>query len=416
VRLLLLLLIAAILSAQTPKEVRAIAKQGSSALPQLAQFLKNPDVAIRNEATRSIVEIGTAKSLDYLIQATRDVDDGVQMRATDGLVNFYIPGYVAIGVTARIQRAGTSVKSRFVDRNNQVIEPYVVVRPDVIEAIGKLVRGGSSMDARANAARAVGILRGSQALPDLFEALRSKNTDVLYESIVALQKIGDASAGPKIQYLLRDLNEKVQFAAIETTGLLRNQAALDDLRSVLNAAAKIRIRRAALTAIAMLPDAKSRDLYTQYLTDKDEMLRAGAAEGLGRLHDPADQAMLQKAYDDELKRGPRLSLAFAMVMDGRTGVEENTPLRFLIDSLNNVATRYDAQALLIEAARDPKVRVQLYGPMEQGTKDEKIMLAQVLSRTGDRSAEPHIERISLDADKQVAEEGLRALRNLRARL
>jgi hypothetical protein len=54
--------------------------------------------------------------------------------------------------------------------------------------------------------------------------------------------------------------------------------------------------------------------------------------------------------------------------------------------------------------------------MEQGTKDEKMALAQIIAQTGDKDAEPHLEKVSRDLDKQVAEEGLRALRNLRARM
>ncbi len=41
------------------------------------------------------------------------------------------------------------------------------MRPDVVQAIGALIRTGSSPECSANAARAVGILRGRQALPDL---------------------------------------------------------------------------------------------------------------------------------------------------------------------------------------------------------------------------------------------------------
>jgi HEAT repeat protein len=404
--------------AQTVKQVRAIAKQGPSALPELGQLLKNPDTQIRMEAVRGIVDVGTAKSLDYLIQATRDVDEGIQIRATDGLVNFYLPGYVAIGVTAKIQRAGTTVKSRFYDRNDQVIDSYVLVRPEVIQAIGGLVRGGSSQESRANAARAVGILRGKQALPDLFEGVRSKDSDVLYESIIALQKIGDRSAGPKVQYLIRDLKEKVQVAAIETTGLLNNKDALPDLRTVLSTTNKPKVKRAALNAIAMLPSPQDRGIYTEFLKDKDDANRALAAEGFGRLRDPADVPMLEKAYEDETKRNVQISLAYALVMDGKTelGAEPPSPLRFLIDQLNQASYRNQAQVLLTEAAHDPAVRTRLYSPMEQGTRDEKINLAQILALTGDRETEPYIEKISRDVDKQVAEEGLRALRNLRARL
>jgi HEAT repeat protein len=403
--------------AQTVKQVRAIAKQGPNALPQLGQLLKNPDTQIRAEAVRGIVDIGGAKSLDYLIEATHDVDEGIQIRATDGMVNFYLPGYVAIGVTAKIQRAGTNVKSRFFDRNDQVIDAFVLVRPEVITTIGALIRTGASQEARANAARAAGILRGKQALPDLYEGVRSKDSDVLYESIIAIQKIRDPAAAPKVQYLIRDLKEKVQLAAIETTGLLHNMDALPDLRTVLSTTTRPKVKRATLNAIAMLPSPQDRGIYTEFLKDKDDTNRALAAEGFGRLRDPADIPMLQKAYEDETKKTVLISLSFALVMDGKTELQaEPTPFRFLIDQLNQAAYHNAAQALLTEAARDPGIRAQLYTPMEQGTRDEKIYLAQILAVTGDRETEPHLEKISRDLDKQVAEEGLRALRNLRARL
>src|SRR5581483_10579710 len=176
----------------------------------------------------------------------------------------------------------------------QVIDPFVEVRPDVIQALGKVARGGSSMDSRANAARAIGVLRGKLAVPDLLEAVRSKNSDVIYESLIALQKIRDESAAPQIAFLLRDFDSKVQIAAIETTGLLRNTQAVPDLRRVLENARDAKVRRAALTAIAMLPEESSRELYARYLSDKDDRLRAAAAEGYARIGTPADLPILEK--------------------------------------------------------------------------------------------------------------------------
>src|SRR6266850_2618199 len=190
-----------------PKDVRELAKGGSNAIPQLQALLKNADLDIRVEAVKSIVDIGTQRSLDPLIEATSDSDAEIQIRATDGLVNFYLPGYVRTGFSARLQRVGTGIKGKFTDTNDQVIDAYVQVRPEVITALGKLARGGVSMEVRANAARAVGILRGQQAVPDLIEALRSKDSEVIYESLIAFQKIGDPKAGPGIMFLLRELNE-----------------------------------------------------------------------------------------------------------------------------------------------------------------------------------------------------------------
>ena len=399
-----------------PKDVREIGKGGANALPRLQELLKNPSTDVRVEAVKQITAIGTLPSLDALIVATRDNDPEVQIQATDGLVNFYLPGYVQTGFAASVKRVGGSIKGKFTDTNDQVIDPFLTARPDVVAAIGELVRGGAALEVRANAARAAGILRGKAAVPDLLAALRTKDTAVLYESLVALQKIRDESAGPKMSFLLRDLDPKVQIAAIETTGLLRNREAVPDLIDVLNRAKDAKVRRAALGSMAMIPDEKTRPLFTQYLRDKDDRMRAAAAEGFARLRNPADLTVVEPAWNDAPKGQARISLAFAMVALGRSEVSEFSPLQYLINNLNSSAYKGEAQPFLTELARDPKVRASLYGPLGRATKDEKIGLARVLAASGDQQSVPYLEKLSRDPDPEVAQEGLRAMRNLQARL
>jgi len=390
-------------------------KGGVSAIPKLAALLTDADADIRREAVKQIVEIGTQYSLDPLVQAARDNDEEIQIRATDGLVNFYLPGYIKNGLSGSLRRVGTSIKGHFTEGNDQVIDPYIQPRPNVISALGALLRSGGSMDVRANAARAVGILRGRAAVPDLLEALRSKDSNVIYESLISLQKIRDLRAGPGAAFLLRDLDPRVQIAAIETAGLLENKSALPDLVAVLNDARDAKVRRAALTAIAMLPDQSSRPIYARYLQDRDDRLRAAAAEGFARLKNPSDMALLEKAWQDENKTSPRLSLAFALVMLGNTQLSEFSPLQYLINTLNSAAYHGEAFPFLVELARNPAVRRALHQPMLEGTKDEKISLAKVMATSGDLSDVPDLEKLSRDADPEVGQEGLRALRNLQAR-
>src|SRR5215469_14296356 len=134
-----------------PKDVRSLGKQGSSALPRLQELLRNPDLDIRVAAVKAITEIGTPGSLAPLIQATADNDPEVQIQATDGLVNFYLPGYVQTGFGSSLKRVGASIKGAFTENNDQIIDPFVVPRADVIQALQILVRGGGDMTARANA-------------------------------------------------------------------------------------------------------------------------------------------------------------------------------------------------------------------------------------------------------------------------
>jgi HEAT repeat protein len=406
---------AAAQDATRPKEVREIAKGGSAAIPRLRALLKNPGTEIRLEAVKQIVDIGGQHSLDPLVEAARDNEPEIQIRATDGLVNFYVPGYVKTGLTSSLRRVGTSLKSRFTDTNDQVIDPSIQVRPDVIEAIGRLVRGGSRMDVRANAARAAGVLRGKAAIPDLLDAIKTKDSDVIYESLVAMRKIGDEASAQQVGFLIRDFDQRVQLAAIDLAGVLRNRQALPLLTDALNRAREAKVRRAALTSIAMLPDPANRDLLSRYLHDKDERMRGAAAEGLGRLKNPADLPTVESAYKDETKTSPRLSLAFAMVLLGHREMTEFSPLQYLVNTLNSNSWRGEAAPLLTELARDEAVRQALYAPLATGTRDEKIALARALARSGGRDSIAPLEKLQSDSDVEVSQEAGRAVRNLRQR-
>jgi HEAT repeat protein len=250
----------------------------------------------------------------------------------------------------------------------------------------------------------------------LVGALRTKDNNVMYEALAAMQKIGDPQAGPGITYLLRDLDDRVQITAIETAGMLRSTDALPALRGIVGDPRNNKAGRAALAAIAMMPEGKDRDLFLRQLNSKDEKMRAAAAEGLGRIGNPADVPALEKSWHDEEKMPPRLGAAFALVMEGQLDVSEEAPLRYLINTLNQASWHDIAYAYLVEAARRKPVLKALYPELEPGSRDEKIYLARVLAASGDQSSIPYLDKMSRDSDKEVAQESFRALRSLRARL
>ncbi|MDX1982497.1 MAG: HEAT repeat domain-containing protein [Bryobacteraceae bacterium] len=396
--------------------VRNYAKQGPAGIPLIAPYLDDVDPEVRWESVKAISDIGGATCIDPLIKASADAEGEIQVRAAEGLINVYLPGFLKTGLTAPLRKAGSSIKNRFTDTNTQIIDPTVQVRPDVIEALGKMARGGISMPARATAARGIGILRGRAALPDLYQALQSKDTAVLYESLIAIQKIRDTESGPRIQFLLKDPLPRVQLAAVETTGVLRNTAALPALREIAAGSGDIKVRRAALSAIAMMPDELNRPLYATYFQDRDEGLRAGAAEGYARLKNSSDLPALDKAFNDEGRMGPRLATAFALVMLGKRELAEFSPLQYLVNTLNSRSYRDVAAPYLIELTRDADIRRAVYPALDRATKEEKIRLADVLSRSGDAETATVLEKLQKDPDPEVAQEAARAIRNLQARL
>jgi HEAT repeat protein len=401
---------------QKLSSIRNAGKQDSHAIPFLTKYLKDSDSDVRNEAVKAIVNIGTQYSLDPLIQATHDSDPDIQMRAVDGMVNFYYPGYVTTGgVTKTFTRVSKRIKDVFSNRNDDEIGPSVVVRPEVIAAIADLIGGGASMDCRAEAARAAGILRGHAALPALEKALQSKNTGLIFESLVAIQKIGDTAAGPRVEFLANDFDPQVQAIALETLGILHTTEAAPRIRQVVNRPNGDRVKRAALEALAMLGLSEDRQLFLQYVSDKDANLRMSALEGLGRIRDPQDYPTLDGAFNNDRDLKARLAAAFGLVNQGKVDSSEFSPLRYLIDGLDLSRGNSASQAYLQELCRRAEVRKAILPLLPNATKPEKLGLIHALAPNADAATEAALQNLTHDADPDVSIAAARQERIVKAR-
>ena len=216
------------------------------------------------------------------MQAAGDNDPEVQIRATDGLVNVYLPGYVKTGFSGTLSRAGTSVKGKFTDTNDQIIDAYRAGASGSDHGAGqdrarrgKLRSAGQCRAGAGRVARASGdadVIEGA--------ALQRRQADV--RIVGGDPEDCDPAAAPRVTFLLRDLEEKIRVEALETTGLLRNKDAAPEVRDALEHARSVKVRRAALEALAQIADPADRTLFLNNLQDKDDGVRAAAAEGLGR--------------------------------------------------------------------------------------------------------------------------------------
>ena len=422
-RLIAIVLAASLCAAAAPdgdakQKIRAIkdfSRQGSTGISSISGYLTDENVDVRREAVKAIVGIGGISTLDPLVNASRDNDADIQERAVDGMVNFYLPGYVQKGWMDSVKHAGSSVAGMFGEQNDQVIDPDTPVRPEVIEAVVRLIGGAASEEARANAARVAGILRARAAVPALAAALKSKSDGLIFESLIALQKIRDASAGASAMFLVRDLDEKLQIAAIDLVGLLRTADAVPDLKRVVENGNK-KPRRAALAALGQIADRSSLTYFEQYLNDRDDGMRASAAEGIGRVGVAADRALVQEMFQSERKVSLRLSLAFALVGLGDVDEATDGPLRFLSSNLTSRSWKGVASPFLAELARKPEVRTVIYQMLKDlGDKDELMGLAGVLAQSGGKDSIAPLEELSRNPDPAVGKEALRAIRMINSR-
>jgi len=399
-------------SKQRISRIRELGKRDNGAIPALSQYLSDPDRDIRMEAVKAIVKLGTEASLAPLATATHDRDPEVEIRATDGLTNYYVPGYVLKGgLTGSPSRGMRQMKSFFASRNDQIIDPDITIRQDVGEAIGAEISGGGSVDARSNAARTAGILRDRPAVPALEQALHAKESQFIFECLVALQKIHDLSAGPAAGSATHDLDERVQATALETVGVLHSLPSAPDVRTVLADPRNIRIRRAALEALAMLAIPGDRPTFRQYLGDQDVELRASALEGLGRIREPEDFPAIQDAYNDKgADWKVHLAAAFALVNEGKVDTSEYSPLLYLMENLDLKGRSGVASAYLSELSRRDEVRTALFPLVAQATKDQKIALCSIFAGTRSNDVTPTLNTLAKDIDPDVAFAASKALR------
>jgi HEAT repeat protein len=308
------------------------------------------------------------------------------------------------------------MKSMFSARNDQAIDPATEVRPDVNKAISDLITQGAGVNARANAALAAGILRDHDSVPSLLQALHGKDNDLLFESLVALQKIKDPSAGPGVSFLAHDLDDRVQATALETIGLLRSSQSAPDVRAALQSARNIRIRRAALDALAQLGQPQDRATFQRYAEDRDVALRTSALEGLGRIREPEDFPALQKAFDEgEIDWRIHLAAAFGMVDEGKVDTGEFDPLPFLVENLANKSRADVAIAYLAELVQHENVRSAVVKMIPQMGKNQKVALCTVLAEAQTPDAAQTLNALLKDGDSDVALAASKALRTLKTR-
>lgn len=397
---------------ETISTIRNLGREDQRALPALTNYLSDPDRDIRAEAVKAIVKIDTMQSIDPLLKAMHDNDSEIQFRAIDGLVNAYVPGYVTRNnLTGLFTKGVRQVRLVFSQRNDTVVDPDVKIRPDVAAALSDKITGGNGMDVRSDAALAAGILRARAAVPALEQGLHSKDTDVLFECLIALQKIKDPAAGPSVDFLAHDLDERVETTALETLGVLHSLTSADDIRSAFKNARSAKVQRAALESLAMLGMGADRALFLQYANSSDPEMRAAALEGLGRVREPDDYPTLQAGFN-EANADWRVheAAAFGMVMEGDYNTEVLGPMQFLVEGLGLKQRSNVSDAYLSELAQKPEVRAALAKILPEAAKDQKIAILDVLSNVGTPDSIQIIQQYAADRDRDIAFAAMRAAR------
>jgi HEAT repeat protein len=417
------------------------AQTGPASTDSLIYDLKNPDAPRRLAAAHDLGAARYLPAIQALLPLAEDPDTSVRrqvelaleemadIRVLPGLVQFTADNEPdirdravhalvnlhlprATGPTAALLKLGNLINPWSDEFSDTVVEPDVPVDASVIAALRARL-GDSDDKIRRDASRGLGVLRGEAAIEELLVAVgQDRDPEVRFEAVRALRKIGNASVGGRLVPML-DLNaDKVRNEIITTLGSLKYREAVPALTRVFEQAKVTeRARTLALSALADIADPASQPLFLGLKADKDVGIRLYANEGLARLGDPSFGTVM--SADRLLEKNVRVQIAQAFGLL-RIGREEY--LDELVRGLGRPATRDLAREYLLEIP--PAERPALFESYSTNAASTnaavRAELADVLGLMKDQSAMPALQKLEHDTDSDVARNAERAVRRITA--
>jgi HEAT repeat protein len=388
-----------------------LGKQGdTSAIPALAAVIRDPNESVRREVVIALAQMHSPAALDPLISATKDLNDDIRILAIQSLTGYYTGNLPTSGFTGFMKKSWERAKGHFTVDNTR-IDPGLPVEPQVVSALDEALRNTASARASQEAAKSLGILVAQAAVPDLVHTAHSSDPDLACESLNALSKIKQRSAGPQLVDLLDSPNKDIKHNAAVTVGLLHTVEGLAKLQAIFESDPDLKDKENALEGLAYLGQQVSVPLFTKALWNADKNIRVSAGEGLARAADPKTLLELEKAVAAEKDANARLAFEF-----GITALGKDDYIGGLVNELGSKVRGDVAQPYLIELTRNRRFLPKVYPYLQSPQAQVRKRLCTVLMFSGDQSSLEPLDRLSHDPDGDVSAEALRAKRAIRARL
>lgn len=391
---------------------------------ELASAARNdPDYKVRMAALESLGKIKDMAAIQAMTQALKDPSVEVRMAAIRSLVMLYMEQGIDFITNFR---GDWNWINPFLDTNDRaIIEPFISVEPSIISALGEAARGDDHRDVRVAAIRALGVLRGRDAIPQIADAMNA-DREVRIDAVRAFIKIGDQAAG---QYLIRffnDSDEKLRAQAMVAAGLLKYRPAVEPLievyrmgpvkkgpiaaigRKIKGSFTRIQPRdEVALWALSLIGDQKAEQIFVENLRHEDSDRRRYAFEGLARLGNPkyVDQTLQQalSEKDGEVK----LAQFWALYKMGRRDY-----LHEIVRKLDSYRYEDQARDYLLEAD-DP---ADLYPYLRSSDMDIRLKVVEILGHIGNEGTIKELGPMARASGPKMADAVTLAIKRIEWRL
>ena len=394
---------------------------------ELATRLESSDARTRRDAARELGEDGSSEAISVLNEAVRDIDRNVRRTVLDALLSVRrpdaAPGLIAfledelsenrrdaIGglVDIHNREAPPGRRERAMDwllRREQafVLDPLRPVEPRIVEALsGRLT--DDEEDNRELAAEALGALRAATAVGALAAAASEDlEDDVRREAIRALGAIGTDEAGERLLSMVEEPELREQV--VRALGRFAYRPSVTALIGVYDADPESDVARDALEALARIGAEEARGTFYHELGSDDARRREFAAEGIGRIGDPALVDGMIRDFLREEDRRVQLAFCFALVRMGQPPFVDRIILSLSDSRVGEVASQY-----ALELGRDFLPDMLRY--LEDPDRQVRLELISLLEQLGDDSAIPSLRATTQDPDSEVADRARLAVRRL----
>jgi HEAT repeat protein len=385
-----------------------------TATPDLVAAASDSDAAVRREIVTALDKMRDMRSLPAFILLSADREKDIRDRSIIAMINLYLPQESGLMVT--LNKVAVFFNPWSDEWADVVVEPGIKVDDGAIAALRDRLQDVDD-GIRLKAARGLGIMKGSAAVPALLETLRQNQTHTLrFEVIRALVKIGDASAAGELMSYLNYSDSKVRNQAIYAIGRFRHREAVPEFQRLFEKEGTLpaklvdkSYREVLLDALAFIADPTTQPLFLKEKQNPEDALRLHAVEGLARLADPSLAAEISRDWLHEKVAKIKTAQTYALYRMGRKEFLDE-----LVNRLGSRKTNTEARMYLLELK--PGDMTEFYAQAKNRDANVREALAEILGLRGDERAIPVLQELAKDQRGQIAAFAAQAIRRINARM
>jgi HEAT repeat protein len=382
-----------------------------SGFEDVVRNLRNPDARARMSALRTLHESQHAAAAVPVAAVVNDPIDDIQLEAIATELSFFliqdVPARRHVGLVVEVRSKGQAAQA--FEQGTLVTWPRPVP-PEVVDALLKAV-DDENPRVRIEGIYALGVI-GRPPLNDadgdrLIKALDHYDPAIRAAAARVIGRLGVKRASDTLIKSVNDSSAPVRYASMRALGDLQEERAVQALTEQLKYYGKGEGAWSALDALARIAHASSAPVFKSRIADKDPFIRRAAAEGLARLADKSDAAVIQGAVTSESSEMVRAAMTFAMVMFGQNYLTR------LVDFFGSDRTALQVQEYLLELG--PSVLPALTPQLKEPVAGVRAGVAEVVGALGTSDSIAVLEPLTKDRDRGVAETATAAIERIKMR-